>query len=108
MGFETGSSNQKLQKEGNVSLENIENNTNIFYIEDVEENTSVESIMTFIGKQKKNGVWLIQKVVESTLGTTNNTSMEYASVLNNATKTTYASAWTDRAILTYSEIKNLL
>lgn len=78
----------------------------VFYTENVEEDTSNNT--TFVGKQTNAGVWLLQKIVEITVGTKTTTTMEYASVLNNAAKTTYASAWTDRATLTYSEIKNLL
>ncbi len=86
---------------GKVKIVNEE-----FYTEDVEEDTSNNT--TFVGKQTTAGVWLLQKIVEATVGTKTTTTMEYASVLNNATKTTYVSAWTDRATLTYSEIKNLL
>ena len=78
----------------------------VFYTENVEEDTSNNT--TFVGKQTNVGVWLLQKIVEITVGTKTTTTMEYASVLNNAAKTTYAGAWTDRATLTYSEIKDLL
>lgn len=125
---------ETLIAEGNVILEEIKNNTASessfngqliqdenpvseenplpvkyvfdFYTEDVEEDTS--NNITFVGKQTNAGVWLLQKIVEATVGTKTTTTIEYASVLNNATKTTYASAWTDRATLTYSEIKTLL
>lgn len=102
---------QLIQDEDPVSEENplpvkYVNPVFDFYTEDVEEDTSNNT--TFVGKQTNAGVWLLQKIVEATVGTKTTTTMEYASVLNNATKTTYASAWTDRATLTYSEIKNLL
>lgn len=109
----TGSSTEEKQDITNGilsmytgSLSSINKNTNVFYTEDVEEDTSNNT--TFVGKQTKEGIWLLQKITESISGTKTTTTMEYASILNNATKITYDSAWIGRATLTYSEIKNLL
>lgn len=102
----TEAATSTLQTSGNSSLVNIDKNTVVFYTEDVEEDTSNST--TFVGKQTKDGDWLLQKIVDTIVGTKTTTTIQYASVLNNATKTTYAAAWTDRATLTYSEIKNLL
>lgn len=77
-----------------------------FYTQDVEDDASNNT--TFVGKQRKDGTWLVQEIAETSVGAKTSTAIRYASILNNATKTTYGSAWTDRATLTYSEIKNLL
>jgi hypothetical protein len=47
--------------------------------------------------------WLITKIVT----TVDDYALTYANISNNATKTTYALAWTDRATLTYAQIKDL-
>lgn len=102
----TGASTSDLQTAGNTSLSNIDKNTVIFYTEDIEEDTSTST--TYVGKQSNSGTWLVQKVVESTVGTINTTLIEYATVLNNPTVLTYTNAWSGRATLIYSQIKNLL
>lgn len=102
----TGAATSDLQTSGNSSLTNIDKNTVIFYTEDIEEDTSTST--TYIGKQSNSGTWLVQKVVESTVGTINTTLIEYATVLNNPTVLTYTNAWSGRATLIYSQIKNLL
>ena len=75
-------------------------------LEDVEEDTSTNT--TYVGKQTDAGVWLIQKIVETTVGTVITTIIQYATILNNAAVLTYSDAWTNRASLTYSEIKDLI
>jgi hypothetical protein len=89
-----------------LEIQKVVKNTIKFYTEDVEEDTS--TLTTYVGKQSLDGQWMIQKIVDTVVGTITTTTLEYATVVNNATKTTYANAWTDRATLTYSEIKNLL
>lgn len=52
---------------------------------------------TYVGKEDKDGVWLLQKSVKS--GTV--TAVTWATVLNNGSVLTYSAAWTARATLTY-------
>lgn len=54
--------------------------------------------VSYIGEETSGGDWRI------TLVTTATGEVEYASVVNNPTVTTYDDAWTDRAILTYGNI----
>jgi hypothetical protein len=89
-----------------LELQKVVKNTIKFYTEDVEEDTS--NLTTYVGKQSVDGQWMVQKIVDTIVGTITTTTLEYATVVNNATKTTYADAWTDRATLTYSEIKDLI
>lgn len=77
-----------------------------YYVEDVEEDTATNT--TYVGKQTDAGIWLVQKIVETTVGTITTTTIQYATILNNATVLTYSDAWTNRASLTYSEIKDLI
>ena len=58
---------------------------------------SPDSSTTYVGKEDKDGVWMVQKI--SVSGTV--TTLTYATVLNNGAVLTYASAWTNRATLTY-------
>lgn len=52
---------------------------------------------TYVGKEDKDGTWLVQKIAVS--GTV--TTLTYATVLNNAAVLTYSAAWSARATLTY-------
>lgn len=53
--------------------------------------------VTYVGKMKSDGTWLFIKVDK----TGNFKSFRYANISNNATKTTYALAYSDRTTLTY-------
>lgn len=48
--------------------------------------------LTYVGKESAAGAWLVQRI-DATIGLV----VRYASVVNNATVTTYAAAWTARA-----------
>ena len=61
---------------------------------DIDEATST---ITYIGKMDADGVWLVQKIDEST----NPTAFTYATIKNNVTLTTYALGWAGRATNTY-------
>lgn len=50
----------------------------------------------YLGKAKPDGTWLVQQYNSST------GAMRYANLSNNAGVTSYASAWSGRAGLTYS------
>jgi len=69
---------------------------NLLYSQDIDEVGSI----TYVGKSKQNGTWQLTKMVDSS----GDLAITYASINNNATKTTYLSAWTDRLTLTYSDI----
>lgn len=59
-----------------------------------------ESGPMYIGKATADGRWLVQRFTTSSL-------MEYANISNNPSVTTYASAWTARAALTYGAYQTL-
>lgn len=63
-----------------------------FETNDVEE---ASATITYIGKETRNGFWLLQKI-----DTSSDTVIRYASSVNNS-ETTYSSAWTNRASLSY-------
>jgi hypothetical protein len=104
--FIEGYATQVKQDSEILEIQKVVKNTIKFYTEDVEEDTS--TLTTYVGKQSLDGQWLVQKIVDTVVGTITTTTLEYATVVNNATKTTYVDAWTDRTTLAYSEIKNLL
>jgi hypothetical protein len=104
--FTEGLATEAKQDSEILEIQKVVKNTIKFYTEDVEEDTS--TFTTYVGKQSVDEQWMIQKIVDTVVGTITTTTLEYATVVNNATKTTYANAWADRATLTYSEIKNLL
>lgn len=58
---------------------------------------ALDANTTYVGKEDKDGVWLVQKI--SVSGTV--TTLTYATVLNNGSVLTYSAAWTARATLTY-------
>ena len=53
-------------------------------------------LVTYIGKENKDGIWIIQKIDE-----TSGTLFSFASSLNNATYTYYDVAWSCKTVLTY-------
>lgn len=61
------------------------------------------SPITYVGKMDKNGNWLITKITD----TSGDLDLVYANVSNNSSYTTYSSAWTDRASLTYADLNTL-
>lgn len=71
---------------------------NAYSVHDV----AVVSSTTYVGKETAEGKWLIVSIDESS-----GTVLRYANVSNNSGYTTYSSAWTARASLTYDYIENL-
>ena len=67
---------------------------------DIDDGDTTTDI-TYIGKETDSGTWAILKIDEttSTLPT-----FQYATVKNNAGTTTYSTAWTNRASLTYQDV----
>jgi len=59
---------------------------------------SASSTLTYVGKEDASGAWLIMKIDESS-----GTSIQYATVSNNPTVTSYSNAWSNRATLTYGD-----
>ena len=78
---------------GNLAAINANTALAKFGTNDVDE---ASATVTYVGKTDKDGNWLVQKV-----DTTSGTAIRYATVTNNAGVLTYASAWTNRATLTY-------
>lgn len=68
---------------------------NNYSTNDVEE---ASSTLTYVGKEDKDGNWVVMKIDESS-----GTSIQYATVTNNSGTTTYSDAWTNRASLTYND-----
>jgi len=101
-----GIATEDKQEELITETQKIVKNTIKFYTEDVQEDTS--NLTTYVGKQSVDGQWMIQKIVDTVIGTITITTLQYATVVNNSTITTYTSAWSDKSTLTYSEIINLL
>lgn len=64
-----------------------------FKTNDIEE---ASSTLTYMGQQDGDGDWLVVKIDESS-----DTNFSYASIKNNSTIKSYASAWTGRDGLNY-------
>ena len=77
-----------ISPEHPTPIQDIKYNTN-----DIEE---ASSTVTYIGMEDKNGNWSIKQI-----NTITGAVFSYATVLNNVSYTTYDSAWTARASLTY-------
>ena len=67
---------------------------------DVDE---ASSTTTFVGKQDKDGNWLIMRI-----DTSSGTSIRYASSKNNPSYVDYTSAWSNRLGLTYGYVSDAL
>ena len=63
---------------------------------EVNEIENASATITYVGAETAAGVWWIRKM-DSTSGS----AIGHATEVNNATYTTYATAWTNRATLTY-------
>ena len=56
----------------------------------------------YVGREDPDGRWYISKIDESS----NPIPIQYASIKNNSTRTTYSTAWTNRTTLTYQDYSN--
>lgn len=63
---------------------------------DVDEPTST---LTYVGKESADGSWLIQKIDASS----NPTTIQYATIVNNSGTVDYSTAFTNRASLIYGD-----
>lgn len=76
---------------------------NVFELYQVNEIDDVGGGVTIIGKAKPDGTWLLEKLTESA----GDISKVYANESNNVGTTTFTTAWTNRASLTYGQIQTL-
>jgi len=84
------------KEDGNLA--DIKANTKVSGTNNIDE---VSSTLTYVGKEDKDGAWVIQKI-----DTSSGTSITYATQTNNPTYDNYSDAWTNRASLTYSAYKD--
>ena len=82
----------------NSSGDSITPSINLYQVNDMDDGNTTASIL-YIGMEKDDGTWLVKKLNETT-GTL--PVFTYATVVNNTATTTYDSAWTNRATLTYN------
>lgn len=66
---------------------------------DVNNVDEASSTVSYIGQETHDGIWFIQKV-----DTSSGTAVTYASRKNNDSTTSYSTAWTNRASLTYGTL----
>jgi hypothetical protein len=78
-----------------IGIVNAEN----FEINDVEKNGNT----TRYGQENIDGIWLVRKIVKTTVGAVISTNILYASVKTNPLVTTYDAAWAARTTLTYGK-----
>lgn len=75
---------------------------NVFQLYQVNEVDDASGI-TYVGKAKTDGKWLIEKITESG----EDLSKGYANLSNNSGVATFTNAWTNRASLTYGNIETI-
>jgi len=68
-----------------------------FNVNDIAEESST---VTYIGMENSEGNWYLKKI-----DTTSGNSFSHATITNNPSVTTYSSAWSNRATLTYQDFK---
>lgn len=65
----------------------------------------VDGSTSYVGMAKPDGdVWLVQRVVD----TAGDLEIRWANISNNASRTTFTLAWTNRATLTYNLIDDVV
>ena len=72
-----------------------------YYTNDVDDYS--EANVTYVGKEKDDGTWLILKIAE-----TSGTEIRAASAVNNPAYTEYSSAWANRLSLDYDYLKEVV
>lgn len=80
------------REDGN--LEDIKNALTAYGTNDIDE---YDSTTTYVGKEDKDGNWVIQKI-----DTSSGVEITYATQTNNPETETYLTAWTNRTSLNYS------
>lgn len=58
---------------------------------------TASATVTYIGKEAADATWMVMKI-----DTSSGTAFSYATITNNSGYTTYSTAWTARASLTYN------
>jgi hypothetical protein len=76
---------------------------NVFDLYQVNEVDDAGGGITYVGKAKTDGTWLIEKLTEAS----GDLTKVYANESNNSGVSTFTDAWTDRATLTYGQIQTL-
>lgn len=64
----------------------------------INNTVDASATITYIGLESAAGEWCVRKI-----DTTSGVNIQYATVLNNVGTVTYATAWTNRAALTYND-----
>lgn len=93
------SSTNPLPIEGSITSTAGASEVSQYIFHDLDESGNP---ITYIGKEKNDGNWLVQEMDE-----TSGLVMRYANISNNATRTTYSAAWSNRATLSYALLENL-
>lgn len=76
---------------------------NVFDLYQVNEVDDAGGGVTYVGKAKTDGKWLIERLTEASSDITK----VYANESNNSGTTLFTTAWTNRAALTYGQIQTL-
>ncbi len=76
---------------------------NVFQLYQVNEVDDNGAGVTYVGKAKTDGKWFIERITESG----DDLSKDYANLSNNSGVTTFSTAWTNRASLTYGNIETI-
>lgn len=86
-----------------TALEAASGGSNVFELYQTNDVDDAGGGVTYVGKATTAGKWLLVKSTETTGDITN----VYANESNNGGTTTFATAWTNRASLTYGRIETL-
>ena len=95
----SGASTEAKQDDIIALLDSGSSDITSYQTNDIDDNGTATDIL-YIGLEDEDGAWCVQKFDEttSTLPT-----IQYATVINNGGTTTYSTAWTGRAALTYND-----
>ena len=98
----TNAQRVKVNSSGELVVSTSASPLATYVTNDIDDGDTTTDIV-YIGKEDKDGAWAIQKI-DSTTSTL--PTFQYATVTNNAGTTTYSTAWTNRASLTYQDISS--
>lgn len=91
-----GWDSENLQKVRlSVDANGVLKSTTSFQVNDFEELTDI----LYVGMENADGTWWLKKLDESSTPST----LQHATVKNNPSTTSYTTAWTNRATLTYGD-----
>lgn len=86
-----------------TALEATPDGGNVFDLYQVNEVDDAGGGVTYVGKAKTDGKWLLEKLTESA----GDITKVYANESNNVGTTTFNTAWTNRLTLTYGRIETI-